>query len=294
MTIITLLSAAFISSIAAWFSIAGLVAIFPGSTIAISLMGVALELGKLVAASWIYRYWNVANRLMRMYFITAVMVLSFITSIGIFGYLTKSHVEGTQGLDTNAEQILLIDNQIAQEQTAIDDARKTIQQLDVAILSLSSTERSAERAIRLRATQRNERVSLNETIKNSNKKMVELRAERAKMNVGQRQLETEVGPIKYVAQLVYSSDDATTISKAVRLLTMMLIFVFDPLAILLVIAANMTMKMNKEEHKKVMIEPTKNFVESMQNNITPMDNDWNPGSWFKMVKKPKSPPAEVS
>lgn len=294
MTIITLLSAFFISSIAAWFSVAGLVAVFPGSPIAISLMGAALELGKLVAASWIYRFWDSANKLMRVYFVTAIIVLSFITSIGIFGYLTKSYAEGTQDLGNNSEQIVLLDNQIEQEQLIVDDARKTIQQMDVAIASLSNTERSAERAIRLRATQRNERVSLNETIRTGNKKVSELRAEKAKLNAGQRTLETEVGPIKYVAQLVYSSDDATTIDKAVRLLTLMLIFVFDPLAILLVIAANMTAKMNREENKKVKIEPTKNFVESIKNNVTEMNDDWNPGSWFKMVKKPKTPPGTMS
>ena len=109
------------------------------------------------------------------------------------------------------------------------------------------------------------------------------------LNVGQRQLETEVGPIKYVAQLVYGTDDTATIDKAVRLLVLLLIFVFDPLAILLVIAANLSMKNDSSIVVPPAAPPTKIFVESVNNkeNITKMDTDWNPGSWFKIVNRPK-------
>jgi hypothetical protein len=113
------------------------------------------------------------------------------------------------------------------------------------------------------------------------------------LNVGQRQLETDVGPIKYVAQLVYGTDDTATIDKAVRLLVLLLIFVFDPLAILLVIAANLSMKNDSSivvpPAAPPTAPPTKIFVESVNNkeNITKMDTDWNPGSWFKIVNKPK-------
>ncbi len=291
MIIITLLSALFISSVAAWFSIAGLIAIFPGAPIAVGIMGSALELGKLVAASWIYRFWSKTNILMRSYFISAIVVLSFITSIGVFGYLTRAYAEGTEGLDANSEQISLLDAQISIEQDNVNVSRTTLQQLDKAVSNLNDSSR-VERAIQVRNSQRRERTDLNSTIATSNQKIAELKKQKAELNLGQRKLETEVGPIKYVAQLVYGADDTNTIDKAVRLLVLLLIFVFDPLAILMVIASNMSMK---KEVEKTVIPPTKNFAEALNKsepatkveNTTNMEMDWNPGSWFRIVKSPK-------
>lgn len=292
MTLITLFSALFISTIAAWFSIAGLIAIFPGAPVAVGLMGAALELGKLVSASWIYRFWNKTNILMRMYFIVAVMVLSLITSVGIFGYLTRAHVEGTQGLDANTEQITLLDEQITVERDNVASARQALQQMDAAVNNMVGDVNRVERAVQIRNSQRRERTSLTASIAESNTKIQQLQKQKAELNVGQRKLETEVGPIKYVAQLVYGTDDATTLDKAIRLLTLMLIFVFDPLAILLVIAANLSMK---KETPVMVMPPTKNFAEALSKsdpapkveNVTDMEMDWNPGSWFKIVKTPK-------
>jgi hypothetical protein len=287
MTIITLLSALFISSVAAWFSIAGLIAIFPGAPIAVGVMGSALEVGKLVAASWIYRFWKKTNFLMKTYFIVAVAVLSFITSIGIFGYLTRAYVEGTQGLDANTEQIALLDEQILVARDNITASRQALQQMDAAVNRLVNDSLRVERAVQIRNSQRRERELVNNTIAENNSKINELQQQKSELNVGQRKLETEIGPIKYVAQLVYGSDDATTLDKSVRLLVLLLIFVFDPLAILLVIAANISMR--KESTPSFIVPPTKNFADSVSNreNITKMDTDWSPGNWFKMVKKPK-------
>lgn len=296
MTIITLLSALFISTIAAWFSIAGLIAIFPGAPVAVGLMGAALELGKLVSASWIYRFWKKTNVLMKTYFITAILVLSLITSVGIFGYLTRAHVEGTQGLDANTDQIALLDEQIGMERDNITSSRQALQQMDAAVNNLVGDVTRVERAVQIRNSQRRERTSLTASITESNTKIQQLQIQKLELNVGQRKLETEVGPIKYVAQLVYGVDDAITLDKAIRLLTLMLIFVFDPLAILLVIAANLSMK-EKDQSKKmnpVVLPPTKNFAETahnaepvVQNNTTDMEMEWNPASWFKIVKSPK-------
>jgi hypothetical protein len=286
MTIITLLSALFISSVAAWFSIAGLIAIFPGAPVAVGVMGSALEVGKLVAASWIYRFWKKTNFLMKTYFIVAVAVLSFITSIGIFGYLTRAYVEGTEGLDANSEQIYLLDEQIQVERDNITGARLTLEQLDAAVNRLITDSLRVERGVQIRNAQRNERTALATAIAESNARISELQKEKSELNVGQRKLETEIGPIKYVAQLVYGDDESDTIDRAVRLLVLLLIFVFDPLAILLVIAANISFR---KDPPVVVVPPTKNLAESLNNkeNTTKMDTEWNPGSWFKMVNKPK-------
>lgn len=283
MILITLLSALFISAIAAWFSIAGLISIFPGAPVAVGLMGAALELAKLVSASWIYRFWKQANKFMRIYFIAAVMVLSFITSIGIFGYLTKSHIEGIEGLSSNSDQIALIDEQIINERNTIEMSRTALQQMDAAVNNLVGDVNRVERAVQIRNNQRRERTSLMDAITASNKKIQEFQAQKLDMSVDQRKLETEVGPIKYVAQLIYSKDDAATIDKAVRLLTLMLIFVFDPLAILLVIAANLTQKAQTPTNPPAATPMQTDWSPS---SITKMETDWNPGSWFKIVKNP--------
>lgn len=292
MILLTLFSALFISTVAAWFSIAGLIAIFPGAPVAVGLMGTALEMGKLVSASWIYRFWNKTNMLMRTYFIVAIMVLSFITSIGIFGYLTRAYVEGTEGLNDNAEQISLLDEQILVERENITASRGALQQMDAAVNNLVGDANRVERAVQIRNSQRRERSTLSASITESNGKIAELQKQKSELSVGQRKLETEVGPIKYVAQLVYGTDDSTTIDKAVRLLVLLLIFVFDPLAILMVIAANLSMK---KETSVTVVPPTKNFAETLSKsepathveNTTNMNIDWNPESWFKIVKKPK-------
>jgi hypothetical protein len=185
----------------------------------------------------------------------------------------------------------LLDAQISIEQDNVNVSRTTLQQLDKAVSNLNDSSR-VERAIQVRNSQRRERTDLNSTIATSNQKIAELKKQKAELNLGQRKLETEVGPIKYVAQLVYGADDTNTIDKAVRLLVLLLIFVFDPLAILMVIAANMSMK---KEVEKTVIPPTKNFAEALNKsepatkveNTTNMEMDWNPGSWFRIVKSPK-------
>ena len=301
MILLTLLSALFISSVAAWFSIAGLIAIFPGAKVAVGLMGASLELGKLVSASWLYNSWDTSNRLMKTYFFGAVTVLSLITSIGIFGYLTRAHVEGTQGLNAGQEQVSMINEQISIEKQNISASRDALRQMDTAINTLSGNEKTTERAIAIRNTQRNERSTLANAIAISNTRLIDLEKQKSVLNIDQRKMETEVGPIKYFAQLVYADDNTETIDKAIRLLILMLIFVFDPLAILLVIATNIQMA-TKNAPKLETFMPTENLaktiheknkaintheVNKISDNVMNMKTEWNPGSWFKMVKKPK-------
>jgi len=200
--------------------------------------------------------------------------------------------QGGHRLARSPEQITLLDEQIVMERDNVASARQALQQMDAAVNNLVGDTSRVERALQIRNSQRRERTAATATITESNKKIQELQKQKSELNVGQRKLETEVGPIKYVAQLVYGTDDATTLDKAIRLLTLMLIFVFDPLAILLVIAANLSMK---KETPVMVMPPTKNFAESLSKsepatkveNVTDMEMDWNPGSWFKIVKTPK-------
>lgn len=245
--LILFLSGIFISTIAAWVSIIGLTAIFPGAVFAVTAMAVALEVGKLTAVSWLYRFWKKTNWLLKMYFTIAILILSIINSIGVFGYLSKAHIEGTQGIEAGSDQIALIDEQIAIERQSVDAAKASIRQMDAAVNNLSAKEQTTERAVQVRSSQRKERALLNSDIVASNKKIIELQQQKSKLNVSQRKLETDVGPIKYVAQFIYGNKDASTIEHAVTLLILILIFVFDPLAILMLVAANIQLNEIKKK-----------------------------------------------
>jgi hypothetical protein len=235
-------SALFISSVAGYFSIVGLTAIFPGSVIPIVLMGVAFEIGKLMSASWLYRFWHKAHLLMRTYFLIAIFTLSFVTSIGIFGYLSRAHIEGTQGIGAGADQIEMVDNQIKREQQNIVMQETVLKQLDNSVNNLIADTSKTERAIRVRNSQRKERANITQSIDSSSRAILAFQQQKVGLSSSQRKLETDIGPIKYVSQLIFSSADTPTIEKAVRLLILLMITVFDPLAILLVVAANIQIR----------------------------------------------------
>jgi len=244
-TLILFASAFAISSVAAYYSVAGLVAIFSGEPIAAIVMGVALEIAKLVAASWIYRNWQTTARLLKYYFTIAVLILSLITSMGIFGYLSKSHLEHSVVSGGVSSQVQLIDDKISTEKENISAARKALKQLDESVdqtMARSTDEKGAERAASLRRSQQKERRTLLASIDESQKTIEKLNVEKAPIAGDLRKIEAEVGPIKYVAELIYGDSSVEVIDKAVRLVIILIICVFDPLAILLLIAANMEMR----------------------------------------------------
>jgi hypothetical protein len=235
------LSALLISGIAGFISISGLMAIFPGSPWIVALMGGALELGKLVAASWVYRYWKKAGWL-RHYFVAAVCTLSLVTSVGIFGYLSKSHIEGRADDALNAGRIELVQQQIAAESTAKAVDTRTLSQIDESVSRLLSNDRisGANGAVTARTRQRAERAAVLKSIADHDQKILDLRTVRSSLAVEQTKIDADVGPIKYVAQVLFQGDDRDSVDRAVRWLTIVLMFVFDPLAILLFIAAGIT------------------------------------------------------
>jgi hypothetical protein len=224
------LTAIALSVIAAFYSVIGLAQIFPGSFWPIVLMGSVLEIAKLVTVSWLYNNWNDTVRIMRYYFVTAIILLMLITSMGIFGYLSKAHLETNIVVGANSVQIKIIEDQekIAKDRLdyllkkAGDDPERISRKTDTAI---QETQQELKRL--------------------SEEKLPLLKEENA--------LLAEVGPIKYIAEAIYSKEDPDFIDKAVRFVILIIIFVFDPLAILLLIAANQTYRntKTKEEDKKV-------------------------------------------
>ena len=242
LTILTFLSAISISVIAAGYSIIGLATLFAGAVIPIIAMGSALEVGKLVAASWLYNDWNSnVPRLLKAYLFGAIIVLIFITSIGIFGFLSKAHLDQVKPTSGNNIKIELLDNQINQQQKIIDRSQKTLDQLDKA-LEVYIEKEFVTRGLKERKKQEEERNTLNNAINNASDKIAELTNQKASLSLEQNKIEAEVGPIKYVAELIYGENAEDNFDKAVRIVILILIFVFDPLAVLLLIAANISLR----------------------------------------------------
>jgi len=247
MTFIFLLfgSALFLSAVAAFYSIVGLVSIFPAAEIPIIIMGVSLEICKLVAASWLYRNWTTAPAVLKYYFSVAVVILSFITSMGIFGFLSKAHIEQTTVTGDNTLQIELLDKKIHREQKRITDAELVISQLDQAVQTLMDYDRvrGPSGAIATREKQKSERQELNVIIDDAQVIITDLQQQKFVLNREQIAFEAEVGPIKYIADFIYGEADKKLIEKAVRAVIVIIVLVFDPLAIILLIAANREVKL---------------------------------------------------
>lgn len=258
LALITLLSALSISAIAALYSLLGLAAIFSAAKIPVLLMGGVLEVGKLVTASWLYQNWRKTPYLLKSYLTGAVVVLIFITSMGIFGFLSKAHLDQTITSGDNSVEIAQIDQRIGREKRTIADAEKVIAQLDQAVQVLMDYDRirGKDGAIAVRQSQAEERENLNTLIDNTMLKLDELENKKANLQKEQIQIEAEVGPLKYIAELIYGDEAKDHFDEAVRWVIILLIFVFDPLAVLLLIAANQSFR----EMKKVQI-PAENITE---------------------------------
>jgi hypothetical protein len=242
--LITLLSALSISAVAIYYSVIGLTAIFSAAATAIIVMGVTLELGKLVTVVWLHQNWKTANRLIKSYLVVALVVLMLITSMGIFGFLSKAHMDQSVPTGDVADKVALIDEKIKTQRDNIEAARNALKQMDAQVdarLTRSDDEKGAERAIQIRRVQAKERASLQNDIAKAQTEIAKLNEERAPVAKDLRKVEAEVGPIKYIANFFYDDTDQNVLEKAVTWVILILIFVFDPLAIVLLIAAQISL-----------------------------------------------------
>jgi hypothetical protein len=260
-SIFAMLSAISISGVAAYYSIMGLTTIFPASVFAVIIMGVVLEVGKISSAIWLHTFWNRASFLIKTYLSMAIIILIFITSLGIFGFLSKSHIEHTSSLTSNTFVIENIDSQIAREENIIQNTTQVLSQMDEAINVLIEAQRirGPDGAIAVREAQKVERESITSQIDQSNLRIQELLDRRTELSMQQAAVEAEVGPIRYVAELVYGPNpDKTLLEEAVRWLIILIVVVFDPLAITLVLASISGFRIRKELKKpKVELEEVK-------------------------------------
>ena len=174
---VTLLVALSLSSVAAWYSIIGLTAIFAGAVIPVIIMGGILEIGKITTTVWLRKYWGRAGWLLKLYLVPAVIALALLTSMGIFGFLSKAHME--HGLNTGDSQakLSLYDEKIKTQRDNIELARKALTQMDNQVdqrLSRGDSENSAERAVQIRRQQAGERGKLQKDIGDAQKEIAKL------------------------------------------------------------------------------------------------------------------------
>ena len=266
--ILTFISAISISLIAAGYSIIGLATLFAGAATPIIAMGSALEVGKLVAASWLYNNWseNIPKTL-KAYLFTAIIVLVFITSMGIFGFLSKAHLDQVRPTGNNAVQIALIDKQINQQELIIERAENTLNRLDKA-LDVYIAKEYVSRGLKERKKQKEERDFLNTEIKNAMDEIAKLVNAKSDIDIAQLKIEADVGPLKYVAELIYGENAKDNFDSAVRIIILILIFVFDPLAVLLLIAANISLKQWRDKRNE------KKRIKEEENKESKRQKDW--------------------
>ena len=237
-----LASAITISAIAAWYSIAGLTAIFAAAVVPVIIMGGSLELGKIVATVWLHNNWKRAGWLYKTYLVPAIVFLMLLTSMGIFGFLSKAHSDQSLVSGDAMSKIAIYDEKITAERDNITAAKKALEQMNTQVdqmMGRTDTDKGAERAVNIRRSQAKERNALQADITRAQKNIQSLQQERAPLAAEFRKVEAEVGPIKYIAAFIYGDDpDQNVLEKAVRWVIILIVIVFDPLALCLILAAN--------------------------------------------------------
>jgi len=259
-----------ISAISAWYSIVGLTAIFAGAFWSIVIMGATLEIGKIVTATYLYRNWKSLSLLITTYFISAVMILMAITSMGTFGYLSKAHIEHTsdsQNIDAKLERI---DQMITRERERIVRAERVQSQLDASINSLID-QKYVVIGLEARRKQESERKDIAERIREYQTTIDKLTDEKIPLQQSMRDARREVGPIRYVAELIYGSSDTELMERSIRGIIILLVLVLDPLAILLIMVST---------HRAIPIVATSKakynkWLRENANAVETDGNEWN-------------------
>jgi Tfp pilus assembly protein PilO len=253
-----LLTGLTISAVAIYYSVVGLTAIFSAAAIPIIIMGSALEVGKLVCASWLKANWERAPRFMKYYMVIAVVVLMLITSMGIFGFLSKAHNDQTLVSGDVGSKIAIYDEKIKTAKDNIEANRKQLKQMDEAvdqIMGRSSDEKGADKANAVRKSQQRDRQALAKDIEANQKIVAQLNDEAAPIRAEIRKVEAEVGPIKYIAAFIYgAAPDESMLERAVTWIIILIVVVFDPLAVIMLLAAQMTFGWGKKQEEPDWID----------------------------------------
>jgi hypothetical protein len=285
-----LLTGLIISAVAIYYSVVGLTAIFSAAVIPIIIMGSALEVGKLVCASWLKANWERAPRFIKYYMITAVIVLMIITSMGIFGFLSKAHSDQNLVSGDVQSKIAIYDEKIKTSKDNIEANRKALKQMDEAVdqsMARSTDEKGANRAVSIRQAQQRERTRLQSEITVEQKNIAKINEEAAPIRAEVRKVEAEVGPIKYIAKFIYgdAGADENMLEKAVTWIIVLIVVVFDPLAVIMLLAAQMTFGWRREDTEPVKAVGISDVVPQPPEYI-PEEETKDTATEFKGVREP--------
>jgi len=297
-----LATALLLSAVAAWYSVAGLVAIFSAAAIPVIIMGGSLELGKIVATVWLHNNWKRAGIVFKLYLVPAIAFLMILTSMGIFGYLSKAHSDQSLVSGDVQGKIAIYDEKIKTARENIEANRKQLKQMDEAVdqvMARSQDEKGAEKAVSIRRNQSRDRVSLAKEIETNQKLIATLNDESAPIRAEVRKVEAEVGPIKYIAALIYGDNpDANLLERAVRWMIIMIVLVFDPLALTLILASNKQFEWARQGtggfvHDEPKYEPddgplTDDQIEQIQTSVE-LPKDPHPPGWMFDKKEDERP-----
>jgi hypothetical protein len=251
---LVLLSGLAISAVAEYYSIMGLIAIYPAAVIPIVIMGVVLGFGKISATIWLKQNWQFAPWWLKTYILPAIISLMVITSLGVFGFLSKAHSDQSLVSGDVQAKIAVYDEKIRTAKDNIDANRKALKQMDEAVdqvMGRSTDEKGADKAVKIRRAQQKERVRLQSEIASEQKTIAAINEERAPIAAEVRKVEAEVGPIKYIAHLLYGENpDANILEKAVIWVTVLIVIVLDPLAVILLLASQYSFQSFRERDSK--------------------------------------------
>ena len=264
---LALLSGLSISAVAVYYSVIGLTAIFAAATVPIIIMGTALEVSKLVATVWLKQNWTTSPKSIRLYLIVAIAILMFITSMGIFGFLSKAHSDQSLVSGEVLSKIAVYDEKIKTAKENIEADRRQLRQMDEAVdqvMARSTTEEGAARANAIRKAQARDRSALAKSIETNQKLIAALNDEAAPIRAEIRKVEAEVGPLKYIAAFVYGNTDPTILEKAVTWVIIIIIVVFDPLAVILLLASQISFQHFRERAETK--QPPESNKELTENN----------------------------
>jgi len=246
---LTLFTSLSLAGTAAYFSIIGLMTIFSGAALSIAFMASILEFGKVVSAAWLHYEWDRINNLVRAYFTTAVVVLMLITSMGIFGFLSKAHIDSAVTSDSYSLEASIVDKRLDGKQLQLDNLTARLENLDYVLQTSKPEDRNYVN--RVQTTERNE---INEAIDVLVAEIVELNEQKMPIQRLQLEQEAELGPVKYIADMIYGEEAESMYDNAVRWVILTIIFVFDPLAIMLLIVSTAAFKRDRERPTKPLVD----------------------------------------
>ena len=238
-----------IAGIAAYFSVLGLANIFAGAWLSVVIMTGVLEFGKIVTAAYLHLFWDRLNY-MKYYLVLSVVVLMLITSLGIFGFLSKANIDQTLKGDSYSLEMSIIETRIQAEEDKLARLQTRIEGLDLVI----STARPQDRNY-IDRRQKEERDLIAQDMDVIIDQVVKYNEELMPLKREQLMQEGEIGPIKYVAEVIYGQEESVKyLDNAVRWVIFALIFVFDPLAVLLLITSTSLIARKIEKDKPKVVE----------------------------------------